>query len=498
MKIHYIYIKEYKNIKDFELYLDHNISLFIWKNGSGKSNLLEAITKVFVDLYKWWNPSFTYKIRYQIEDRFFEIEWVEKAKVRPYDKEFQWKSRVNVIKCNNDFSYIESILNLYDKKVINNSFLNIDDAARNILPTQIITSYTWWSIRLRKLWWWMDKTRRNFIYYQFKDYQKILLTLFSYNIERYQDILKWLWMSEFIEANIKTSDKRFIAILEQITEHNLERINNKKPECTIKWVDQLNKIREYFWNEKDFFDYLKYDLSINITDIKIKLTNWLEISDIDLSEWQKHKIWIIGLIEFLQWYENLFLFDEPDNFFHPNWQRELIGEIESLIAPSWGLWLAPISVESLWWWNYDIKSHVFIVTHSPLLLWSSDQLDIYWLHFNDKSWKEAIICSTNKQLNWWKEIDVYGNRAEFIYKEVFGLDSTKSPEYQENIKNLEKLINKKINNQDDFSEENIVQINTLKEKVKQSVWEDLSDPDRWYISVTEYLFSQDKNESIKK
>ena len=48
MRIKRITIKEYKNIKDFEcVFSESNITGFIGKNGSGKSNLLEVVSKAF-------------------------------------------------------------------------------------------------------------------------------------------------------------------------------------------------------------------------------------------------------------------------------------------------------------------------------------------------------------------------------------------------------------------------------------------------------------------
>ena len=48
MKIKHIHIGSYKNLKNFDCeFSDSNISAFIGNNGSGKSNLLEAISQVF-------------------------------------------------------------------------------------------------------------------------------------------------------------------------------------------------------------------------------------------------------------------------------------------------------------------------------------------------------------------------------------------------------------------------------------------------------------------
>ena len=48
MKIRHVSIKKYKNLKNFDcIFSVSNISAFIGNNGSGKSNLLEAITTIF-------------------------------------------------------------------------------------------------------------------------------------------------------------------------------------------------------------------------------------------------------------------------------------------------------------------------------------------------------------------------------------------------------------------------------------------------------------------
>ena len=138
----------------------------------------------------------------------------------------------------------------------------------------------------------------------------------------------------------------------------------------------------------------------------------------------------------------------------------------------------PIGTELLWWWNYDIKSHIFIATHSPLLLWSSDQLDICWLNFNDKIWKEAIICSTNSELNWWKQIDVYGNRSEFIYKEVFGLEDTRAKDLYEKAKLLHDIIQK-----DNTTETENNQINEIRIEIKNRLKDDIDDELLSYLDL---------------
>ena len=64
MKIKKLQIKNYKNL-DAELMHDSDLIAFIGNNGSGKSNLLEAISHVFRSLYvSKYKVIFNYLIEY--------------------------------------------------------------------------------------------------------------------------------------------------------------------------------------------------------------------------------------------------------------------------------------------------------------------------------------------------------------------------------------------------------------------------------------------------
>ncbi|NVJ91463.1 MAG: AAA family ATPase [Methylocystaceae bacterium] len=69
MRIHSIWISDYKNLQDFPLELDKSsfLDVFVGKNGSGKSNLLEALIEIFHCLYEnGVQAGFDFKISYSI------------------------------------------------------------------------------------------------------------------------------------------------------------------------------------------------------------------------------------------------------------------------------------------------------------------------------------------------------------------------------------------------------------------------------------------------
>ncbi|MDN4059829.1 AAA family ATPase [Massilia sp. YIM B02769] len=81
MRLKSVYVSQYKNLKDFTLSLDAAsfIDVFVGKNGSGKSNLFEALIEIFRHLDQLGLPTneiaFDYRLNYEINGQDTEIEW---------------------------------------------------------------------------------------------------------------------------------------------------------------------------------------------------------------------------------------------------------------------------------------------------------------------------------------------------------------------------------------------------------------------------------------
>jgi len=81
MRLKSLTIGQYKNLKDFSLSFDGGsfIDVFVGKNGSGKSNLFEALIQIFRHLYEYdkekGDPGFSYTIKYEIDATETEIGW---------------------------------------------------------------------------------------------------------------------------------------------------------------------------------------------------------------------------------------------------------------------------------------------------------------------------------------------------------------------------------------------------------------------------------------
>jgi hypothetical protein len=77
MRIDWLWIDEYKNLKDLTINFsqDHLITVIIGRNGTGKSNVLEALTVIFSNLLTEERlPAIKYRIAYEIRDRWIYID----------------------------------------------------------------------------------------------------------------------------------------------------------------------------------------------------------------------------------------------------------------------------------------------------------------------------------------------------------------------------------------------------------------------------------------
>lgn len=81
MRLKSAFVSQYKNLKNFTLGFDGAsfIDVFVGKNGSGKSNLFEALIEIFRHIYEYdkekGDPGFEYVIKYEIGGKETEIAW---------------------------------------------------------------------------------------------------------------------------------------------------------------------------------------------------------------------------------------------------------------------------------------------------------------------------------------------------------------------------------------------------------------------------------------
>lgn len=86
MRLRSVSISRYKNLRDFSLDFagDEFIDIFVGKNGSGKSNFLEALIEIFDHIYSLKpgaaGPGFDYSISWEIDGKVTRLDWNEELR----------------------------------------------------------------------------------------------------------------------------------------------------------------------------------------------------------------------------------------------------------------------------------------------------------------------------------------------------------------------------------------------------------------------------------
>ena len=444
MKIQEILFQNHNVFNDLKLSLEPPISLIIWENWTGKSMLLEDIIEYLYSFMKDNNSRYI-KINdtnKELDKGFRLIYYYAGHNNRMnlffehYEKEYilKYLLKGNLIPKQfflyKDiyFEFILIALVIIQQKNLNQGIEIYDlkqfEWARELSPiTRFFSENNFWinwfkiidNISL-----FIDPSSRKKIYKREKWAEGILKDVIEIlNIPTNNTLIKQLQISDFLELYEKGIcrdwDFEIFEILDALYINNI---------ISEKWIS----------------------LSI--------MYQWKTINSKDLSEGERQKFWLLMLIEYMsrQW-DAIHLYDEPDTFLHPNRQLSFLDEIKKQF---------PIH-----WWSQAI-----ITTHSPLLVWSIEDVDIIWL------WKDGVICSTNHELNWWKKIDVYGNRAEFIYKEVFWLEDTRAKYLYDKAKLLHEIIQK-----ENISDLEANQVKEIKTEIKNRLKDDVNDELLSYLDL---------------
>lgn len=484
MRITRIYIEKYKGLENFEVFFDHDISILVGENWSGKSRILEFISDVLVPIKN--NKALLVKGNFEIEFSngiiLSKDNWNKNPEVIPrIIAYYSW-----------DNKWLENLYDKYDQ-------LLVSELVKNAKKKNKADEDEWTSI---------EPTKNTFF---FRPYYLEVILIYLFMMREYNEGISELLFSMWIEEEFNLmfffkkpswGDKKkqywwskwkLIEIIQFIEHMSHEKtFENWEQEChlTLDW--RIEAFLQFDWG-KDFgileaFDLLYINWLLENISFSFR-KNWVIWNSTQLSEWERQNIIINGLKFYFWWTNTLMLLDEPDAYLHPKWQREYIPKLQETFLTDGTWWGTKLRWDDHKTWNDNI-AQLILTTHSPLLIWGSEKVDVVGLS------KWQITCATNpkKYKKSISDIDVYGNRADFIYKEVFGLESTRALEVEELVIKLhDSLWNQKWEIQDP-------EIKESRKQLSKYIWDDITDIDLSYLSsesLTKLLLQARSNEKNK-
>lgn len=385
MRLQYLHIRtSYKNLTDFKVDFDGGsfIDVFVGKNGTGKSNLFEALIEIFRHLFeKEYFARFDYTIVYELDEKSYTISW-EKEKL------FLGKTEVKSI-----------------PKIILPDNILIYYSGHNPKVTELVKDYE--DNFKRELKEANEGETREFIGIG-KDYKSLLLAVLllqSKENHAGEFIKNKLGISK-IRQELRIDLKRPYYAMKKGYEIDPEVKGTafwKAAGITGKFLQLLDSVKRsesrvirnegYFRPENEFEDHyiLYFDLSSfqetfshltpqqlfrefdNLKTIEMLRSISIEVELIDgtrgtinqFSDGQFQAVYIYSIIELFKDRNCLMLLDEPDSFLHPEWQYQFLSQIIKITDST------------------ARNTHVLMTSHSAITLLNSEEKKINLFDFKD-------------------------------------------------------------------------------------------------------------------
>ncbi len=412
MKIDYLEIRSrFKNLENVIVDFDENnlMTVIVGRNGSGKSNVLEALVSIFRNLDLGEEPPFSYKIKYKLGEGS-KIQWITvDADPARGTLTKQYIVTVSNHKKNDSKGYKEESVAISKIKRDSNGLASL-------LPNYLFAYYSGPSDRLEK---YFRKHRSDFYKRLLKnevDLKADIRPLFYAKPYHSQFVLLAFFLSD-------KNDKEKIFLREHLGIDGLDSVH-----FVLRKPDWAKNKDELFWGARgvvrEFLDSLypyalapvkvtrKEDTSLtgsNVNneffhlflpdvgtlrefanglrpDVFFKMLESMLLSEIiaevsvrvkmvaheapltfrELSEGEQQLLTVLGLLKFTGGKDSLFLLDEPDTHLNPAWAVKYLKFLREFVP------------------NNE-TSHLLMVTHQPLAIaeLQKEQVQVMWKDENN-------------------------------------------------------------------------------------------------------------------
>lgn len=396
MRIDWLWLHDYKNLKDLTIDFaqDHLITVLIGRNGTGKSNVLEALTIIFRDLLMSERlPSLKYRIAYEIQDRWVFVDADPKRKEAYRAKTISKGDQPEPYPVAAGFEDLEGTS-------ISRTKLVGEDSEH--LPRFLFAYYSGESQRMREVFraylkgyddkliknndpglkrmFFAEPVHSNFVLLSFivnnkeqtDEFLQKQLGLEDGGIESVLFILKQpYWYSKKATGgdhrfwNSKGIVRDFLARLYDISlapiRISRRELYDVRRSRTLEYlylyakdIDALRHLAKGKTSADFFRDLESTHVSDLIDEVRIRVKlrkNDGSVTFRELSEGEQQLLTVLGLLQFTSAEESLFLLDEPDTHLNPRWSVDYIQHIRDFLMD-----------EN----DNNHSSHVFLATHNPI------------------------------------------------------------------------------------------------------------------------------------
>lgn len=435
MRVDKLEIPQFKNLHDFQINLDESqlTSVLIGHNGSGKSNLLEALVIIFRDLdLNVPTKEFSYKLQYRCTNhwicvennaetrrRSFNVDGVKSTQKAFYEKRKEHLPEHLFAYYSGPSNRLEKYFATHQKRFYDALLDGEDEPIRPLFYARTIHS----NFVLLAFFSFFNDENMDFLrnYFEIESIESILFVLRKPLWANAKEHSKnSFWGARGIVSNFLKDLYTYATAPIKETVSFTEGIKTVNKEVTYLYLQDQQTMQEFASKYRSNVEFFKCLESMYISDlleeirIKIRKIDGTIITFNNLSEGEQQLLMVLGLLKFTQSKESLFLLDEPDTHLNPSWKFEYLNLIEKIVGPS----------ES---------SQVILSTHDPIVIGglTKEAVTIF-----DRSIDGTTVRKP--------ETDPRGmGVAALLTSDIFGCASSVDPETQQQLDRLRQLQYKK-------------------------------------------------------
>lgn len=323
MRLISLYIEDYKNIKKqtFDFSSNTGYIALIGLNGSGKSNLLEAISLIFQGLFDKKEIPFDYEIKYEIDGHLYERKKrsAKKNSLRVKDMEMQYPSSVIACYSGEDLRLWHMAFEDYYMHYFKSAIVG-----KILTPKLIYINRYCWEIALIALMSSDNQDIKSFLKRNLNivDLDNIEISFeFAENDDNFKEHNALKWIKRIKESCLDSEGK---APLRSFLSYDFPLIPNQTKESTLfQYLYLLSQPKNNPLKGNSIDKY--------ITKIRIRNKG---IQSSDFSEGHKKLILVECITRVLGDKETLLLLDEPDAHVHIDNKKRLLEAITAFEGQS--------------------------------------------------------------------------------------------------------------------------------------------------------------------
>jgi len=388
MRIKNLGITAFKNLRNFLIKFDAEspTTVLVGRNGTGKSNLLEALTIIFRDLDLAEGPTIAYSMDYdcrghQVRIVTFPDEPKKKAMIAVDGKGLTYNqlSKHKEFLPSFVFGYysgpsnrMEEHFDKHQDRFYRDLLKNVDKPLRRLFYARLVHS----QFVLLAFFLEQDKEIREFLqkYLRIEELDSVLFAMRQPPwAGSKREPLKF-WGARGVVRGLL--DKLFELSLAPLQLTQKVPVDFGKSQTLqhlylyLKDVEQLRELRKQYRSQQEFFKALESTyISKLISEVRIRV----KARNIDgaltfreLSEGEQQLLMVLGLLRFTKEDESLFLLDEPDTHLNPAWSLEYFKMLETVVGT-------------------QKNSHILMATHDPLVIAGLERSQVQIMQLDEET-----------------------------------------------------------------------------------------------------------------